>query len=144
MSESFNNVIGSYEAYQREKRTVINNSMDKDMFFKILVTQLQNQDPTNPMEDRDFISQLAQFTSLESMQDMSANSVKMYAYSMVGKNVTARCYDTANGKFIDLDGRVDSVSFENGIPLFSVGGYKLTSENITAVYEKSDVSVEQA
>lgn len=143
MSESFNNVIGSYETYLKEKKSVINNSMDKDMFFKILVTQLQNQDPTNPMEDRDFISQLAQFTSLESMQDMSSNSVKMYAYSMVGKNVTARCYDSTSGKFTDVDGRIDSVSFKDGVPVFSVGDYNLTSDNITSVYEKADVSADQ-
>lgn len=49
------------------------NKMDKDMFLKLLVTQLSNQDPLNPIEDREFIAQMAQFSSLEQMQQMNRN-----------------------------------------------------------------------
>lgn len=47
------------------------NSMDKNMFLKLLVTQLSNQDPLNPIEDREFIAQMAQFSSLEQMQQIN-------------------------------------------------------------------------
>ena len=50
-----------------------NSSLGKDDFLKILVTQLQNQDPMNPMEDKDFIAQMAQFSSLEQMTNMSTS-----------------------------------------------------------------------
>lgn len=48
-----------------------NNDLDKDAFLRLLTTQLANQDPLNPMEDREFIAQLAQFSSLEQMQNLN-------------------------------------------------------------------------
>lgn len=47
------------------------NDLDKDAFLKLLTTQLSNQDPLSPMEDREFIAQLAQFSSLEQMTAMN-------------------------------------------------------------------------
>lgn len=47
------------------------NDLDKDAFLRLLTTQLSNQDPLNPMEDREFIAQLAQFSSLEQMQNLN-------------------------------------------------------------------------
>lgn len=47
------------------------NDLDKDAFLRLLTTQLANQDPLNPMEDREFIAQLAQFSSLEQMQNLN-------------------------------------------------------------------------
>lgn len=48
-----------------------NSDLDKDAFLKLLTTQLSNQDPLNPIEDREFIAQLAQFSSLEQMTAMN-------------------------------------------------------------------------
>ena len=50
---------------------VNNGAMDKNDFLKILITQLSYQDPTAPMEDKEFIAQMAQFSSLEQMTNMS-------------------------------------------------------------------------
>ncbi len=47
------------------------NDLDKDAFLRLLTTQLANQDPLNPIEDREFIAQLAQFSSLEQMQSLN-------------------------------------------------------------------------
>lgn len=49
------------------------NDLDKDAFLRLLTTQLANQDPLNPIEDKEFIAQLAQFTSLEQMQTLNKN-----------------------------------------------------------------------
>lgn len=51
--------------------TSIDANAGKDMFLQLLVTQLQHQDPTNPVDDSEFLSQLAQFSSLEKLTDIS-------------------------------------------------------------------------
>ena len=53
------------------KAKTTKNDLDKDAFLRLLTTQLSNQDPLNPMEDREFIAQLAQFSSLEQMQTLN-------------------------------------------------------------------------
>jgi flagellar basal-body rod modification protein FlgD len=53
------------------KQTQQQNQMDKDLFLQILTTQLQNQDPTQPMEDREMIAQMAQFSTLEQMSSLN-------------------------------------------------------------------------
>ena len=57
--------------YDSENARERNNDLDRDAFMKLLVTQLRSQDPLNPMEDREFISQMAQFSSLEQMQNLN-------------------------------------------------------------------------
>ncbi len=71
--------------------------MGKDEFLKILITQLQNQDPTKPMEDKEFISQMAQFSSLEQMTNLNKEFSTLakamsgnQAVSLLGKNVTLK------------------------------------------------------
>jgi len=73
---------------------VTKQSLDKDDFLKILITQLTHQDPTQPMEDKEFIAQMAQFSSLEQMTNMSnrfSDVSKLLtsgqAFGMVGKTV---------------------------------------------------------
>jgi len=69
-------------------------NMDKDDFLKILITQLTTQDPTQPMQDKDFIAQMAQFSSLEQMTNMANSFGKVssvisasQAVSTIGKTV---------------------------------------------------------
>ena len=71
----------------------VSKELDKEAFLKLLIAQLANQDPMNPMEDREFIAQMAQFSSLEQMANMSktmermAEANKFSAVSYVGKTV---------------------------------------------------------
>ena len=70
-----------------------NDTLGKDAFLKLLIAELSNQDPLNPMEDREFVSQMATFSSLEQMQNMNktlesmAEANKFSAVQYIGKAV---------------------------------------------------------
>lgn len=91
-----------YLKNQSTTRTPSSN-LGKDEFMKILMTQLQNQDPLNPMDDRDFISQMATFSSLEQTMNMAKSIDKLVEsqlispviqYShMIGKEVSYQDLD---------------------------------------------------
>lgn len=63
-------------------------TLDKDDFLKLLVTQLQNQDPLNPLQDTQFIAQMAQFSELEQMQNVNKTLLISQATSLMGRQVT--------------------------------------------------------
>ena len=102
--------------------------LGKDDFLKLLVAQLQSQDPLNPMEDKEFISQMAQFTSLEQMKNVS-NAVQItQATAYIGKQVT---WDDEKG--VQQTGIVKSVRIANGEPKIVVGDQSLALDKITSV-----------
>lgn len=83
---------------QREHKT----TLGKDDFLKLLITQLRYQDPLKPMEDREYIAQMAQFSSLEQMMNVGLASNMNYGLSALGKQVTAIDSDgyTVKGKAV--------------------------------------------
>lgn len=101
--------------------------LDKMAFLRLLITELSNQDPMSPMEDKEFIAQLAQFSSLEQMTSLNtsveslATSLGSYthsasAISMIGKTVLATDPDSTDDSA--CIGTVQSVLFdEDGVYL---------------------------
>lgn len=77
---------GSTNTAEQKKK---DNGLGKDDFLRLLVTQMQNQDPLSPMDDKDFIAQTAQFTTLEQMQNLAKISQMQQTTSMIGKYVKA-------------------------------------------------------
>ena len=70
-------VIAENEFSSQEVKSGGRSSLDRDAFLELLVTQLENQDPLNAMDDKKFIAQLAQFSSLEQMTNVSEGIDKM-------------------------------------------------------------------
>lgn len=97
-------------------------------FMNMLVAQLSNQDVMNPSQDTEFITQMAQFTSLKAMQSIADLSQTQYAASIVGKNVIVAAYDKS-GQFTQDTGSVDRVKFVDGRSVLTVNGvdYELSS-----------------
>lgn len=110
-------------------------ALDKNSFLKLLVTQLSKQDPTNPMNDREFISQMAQFSSLEQMNNVANSMNKLrgtQASQLIGKMVTGKDFVTEK----PLQGIVTSAIYEpNGDVLLKVGGRFTKFDDISSVTE---------
>ncbi len=90
-----------------------NTVMGKDDFFKMLIAQLQNQDPLNPMDGTDFTAQLAQFSSLEQLTNVNSNLETITSYQelmsgvqaidLIGKEITAEGNTVkASGSSVDI------------------------------------------
>jgi len=95
--------------------------MDMNDFFNLLVAQMTNQDMMNPTSDTEFIAQMAQFSSLQGIQNIQEYQVSSYATSYVGKTV-AIAYTSESGNLTKTEGVVDSVTFYDGEPKVVVNG----------------------
>lgn len=108
--------------------------LGKDDFLKLLITQLQNQDPTSPMENTEFIAQMAQFSSLEQMTNMSTEFTKLAnmlnsgeAVSLLGKSVEVSSGESS------ISGVVEAVT-RGANPQIKVNGMLYSMDQINAVY----------
>lgn len=127
-------MISSQEA-SKSSRTVDNN-LGKDDFLKLLITQLQYQDPLSPMEDTDFIAQIAQFSSLEQMQNLNSSFSYSMGFSLMGKYISAIVSDEETGEIRFVEGEVSSVRSQSGEVYLVVDGEDIPIDKITNVSEK--------
>ncbi len=113
-------ILGQHEKYLAESNTPSQKkSMDQDSFLTLLVAQLTNQDPMNPMDDTEMTGQLAQFSSLEqltkinegitSLNDAQTRTDMLSAVSFIGKNVKAKGYNVSKE-----DGEVSTIYYGVG------------------------------
>ncbi|SFP59466.1 flagellar basal-body rod modification protein FlgD [Caldicoprobacter faecalis] len=110
------------------------NQLGKDAFLKLLITQLRYQDPLRPMEDREFIAQLAQFSTLELMQNLSSDFTSIKAVSLIGKTVYAEKRAEDSAGVLPIRGKVESVSLVNGKVSLRVNGYDIALEDVKEIY----------
>ncbi|HOP75135.1 MAG TPA: flagellar hook capping FlgD N-terminal domain-containing protein [Bacillota bacterium] len=107
-------------------------TLGKDDFLRLLVTQMQNQDPLNPTEDTEFIAQMAQFTSLEQMQNLVKITQFQQASTMIDKNVKAEV--TEDGYTQLVYGRVTSAREIGGEMYLTLNnGVQIKADEVLAV-----------
>ena len=115
---------------------VNDNTLDKDDFLKILITQLSYQDPTAPMEDKEFISQMAQFSSLEQMTNMSKGFNELSG--MLGQGnalgLLGKWVEVIDGDQM-ISGRVEEVSGRD-FPQLLIDGKYYDYKNVEKVSEQ--------
>jgi flagellar basal-body rod modification protein FlgD len=109
--------------------------MDGDVFMSLLITQLQNQDPSSPMDTGQMIQQTTQLAMMEKMNELAVTSgenfslqMRVAAASLVGQQVT---YVNAAGETIT--GIADSVSYAGAVPTISIGGKNIPLDVIASV-----------
>ncbi len=119
----------------------VSNILGKEDFLRLLIVQLENQDPTRPFEDKEFISQMAQFSSLEQMTSMNktlsgliANNKLTLSYSLLGKQVDV--LDSATGE--KNSGVVSEINFgigmfANDAPRISFNGFRYSIDDVIKV-----------
>lgn len=133
-------------------RGMPSSELGKDEFLKILMTQIQNQDPLSPMDDREFISQMTTFSSLEQMMSMNdsisqlvnnqmMSPVIQYSH-LIGKEVSYYEIDQETGqikepKEIKVD-EIVAISENNGYAVLELeSGSKIYTDEILRINQPS-------
>jgi flagellar basal-body rod modification protein FlgD len=121
-------------------------TLDKDDFLQILMVQLQNQDPTSPMDDSKFVDQMTTFTNLEQVMNISEavqtiagsqtvmSPVLQYSH-MIDKQVSYNEYDEETGEITDtLTSKVTAVTQVNGYAVLELqNGKSIFADAVTKV-----------
>jgi flagellar basal-body rod modification protein FlgD len=111
------------------------NNLGTQDFLDLLITQMQNQNPRDPMKSKEMMGQISQLTQLKQTQNLSdkidqiSTSQKSNQYiSLIGANVSVK---TQSGE--THSGQLSKVSFKDGGTQLKVGGTSITSSNIQSI-----------
>lgn len=141
MATTTPSLSGITEQYKLpETQKAGNSNMGKEDFLKLLIAQLQNQDPTSPMDNSQMIAQMATLSQMESISAMATSVQQSQTYNMIGKGVTGYIVNNDTGVRTSVVGTVDSAGIESGKPYVMVGDIKVYAENITQVFDRSIIT----
>ena len=151
-------VTYNYEEYMASQnvtsKDINSDYISKDTFLKLLVTQMQYQDPLDPMDNGEYLSQLAQFSALEQMTEVADKMETVYSLvenidtsvlvgqltGMIGQNVQWTTTDSA-GNVTFHEGIAKSVSISDGAPSLMVETKITDAEgNTSTAITKVDIS----
>lgn len=144
--------ISSTDSYSGSASQATQN-LDKNAFMKLLVSQLQHQDPMSPVANEDFVAQLATFSSLEQLEGLNQNVIAMIALNqsnallsqltqssdLIGKEVTWQDPDTQ----ATSTGTVESVKIVDGLAILRIDGQDVPLATVIEVLAGSDAATEE-
>lgn len=119
----------------KKEKTSDNNGMDKDAFLQLLVAQMQYRDPLEPTSNTEYISQYAQFSQVEQIQNMAASTDLARASSLVGEQVYIKTTNS-KGSTDYIYGKVDYVVYENGKAYLSIDESLYSLDDLDTVVDK--------
>lgn len=108
-------------------------TLGQDDFLKLLVAQMSQQDPMNPIKDSEFIAQMAQFSALEQAKTMQQDMASLRASAMLGETVTVREKDKYGQEIGTVSGTVSQVLIEKNIPKLFVDGRRFELADLISV-----------
>lgn len=110
-----------------------NDQVSMQSFLQLMIAQLKNQDFNNTMDDTQFVTQMAQFSTLQAMTELASYSKLNYASSILGKEVA---YKTTVGSETRYEyGKVDAISSKaNGEPILYINNAEYSLADIAQVY----------
>lgn len=109
-------------------------ALDKDAFLQLLVTQMRYQDPMNPGDSTQYMSQLAQYSALEATMNISETMEKGNALNLVGEYVIMKTTDSS-GKEQMVSGLVEYATVKNGDVLLSINDKYYPAEDLDSVVD---------
>lgn len=124
------------ETYQKED-TKGTSELGKDAFLQLLVTQLQHQDPLSPQDNSEFVAQLAQFSSLEALQNLSSSMSNNQALTLVGKPVVVEVGKSDGmSETTTVAGYVEFVKMVDGKAMLSIKGELYKFDDLEEVIDE--------
>ncbi|MFV0464721.1 MAG: flagellar hook assembly protein FlgD [Lachnospiraceae bacterium] len=122
-----------------------NSTLDKQAFLQLLVAQMQYQDPLEPTDNTEYISQLATFSQLESSQNLQTTQENAFASSLVGKRVILNVA-TSTGAAGYVNGTVDYVLYDSDGIMLSVNDNLYSIDTLDTIvtdeyYDSSSIAV---
>lgn len=124
-------ILESVSNLQKETKTA-NSSLDKDAFLQLLVAQMKYQDPLEPTSNTEYISQLATFSELEEMQNLTSGMTLQRASGLVGQYVFMKVTDSS-GNTTYPEGNVDYVVYENNKAYLSINDTLYSIDDLDTV-----------
>ena len=128
-----NNGVSASEA---KKNATKSGDLDKEAFLQLLVTQMKYQDPLEPTDNTEYVSQLATFSELEQMTNLVASSDLTRASQLVGQYVTVKETNETTGEETLVGGKVDYVTVENGKGYLNIGDAKYSIDKLDSVVDE--------
>ena len=117
------------------------NDLDLGTFLELMIAELQNQDPLNPLDNKDMLAQISQIreigatdTLTPTLDAVQLGQALSTAGGLIGKHVRALTSNSTSSNQQFVEGKVDKVSIENGNPVLHVNGQQIQLKNVAEIH----------